>query len=78
LLDKVVEDRRPRHEHGVIFVSGIGNAAGQNLVLDLAPQLHAAAYAPIVRRYQIKEVGYRLPKPRPGIPNAFLDLTARH
>src|SRR5680860_1659458 len=42
---------------------------------DLVPQLHTALLQPIIQRCKIGELGHRLPKPMPRVPNVLLNLT---
>ena len=74
VLDEAVE--RPPQPHQAGDLSGLhgGDGAGQDAMLDLAPQLDAAPLEPAVQRRQIGEARQRLPQATARILDVLLDL----
>ena len=74
VLDEAVERTTQRHQAGDLLGLRVGDRAGQDAMLDLAPLLDAALLEPGVERVQIGEAGQRLPQPATRILHVLLDL----
>ena len=55
LLDEAVERTAQRHQAGNLLGLRVGDRAGQDAMLDLAPLFDAALLEPGVERVQVRE-----------------------
>jgi hypothetical protein len=74
VFDEAIEGTTQRHQAGYLGGMRIGDGAGQDAMLDLAPMLDAALLEPGVQSRQIGEAGQWLPEPSARILNVLLDL----